>query len=128
MVIRTCTFKLFNLAIEIKSWFAFTAECTYFGPIIILALMTTHLPQVKICRYAMFFGVCKCGCSGIFLFDLILYAPTTVFQLNVSLIFAPLLTLLKDHNAVMPVRPFVFKSSTLPLRSHPQVFNCISIN
>ena len=66
------------------------------------------------------------GCQFVCLFDLILYVPSTIFQLNRdgSSWVEPVLSwdkyvLLKDHNAVTPVRlepgPLGLESSTLPL-------------
>ena len=70
---------------------------------------------------------------GLFcLFDLILYVPSTIFQLNraESSLIEPILSwdkcvLLKDHNTVMPVRlepaasrSRVKHSTTEPLRFH----------
>ena len=69
---------------------------------------------------------------GICLFDLILYVPSTIFQLNrdgsswvETVLSYDICVLLKDHNTVMPVRlepaasrSRVKHSTTEPLRSH----------
>ena len=54
---------------------------------------------------------CSSVCTNLILFDLILYAPSTIFQLNRDGSFwvEPVLSqykcvLLKDHDAVTPVR------------------------
>ena len=74
--------------------------------------------------FSFYFGsLCLCLLVlFVCLFDLILYVPSAIFQLNRdgSSWAEPVLSqdkcvLLKEHNAVKPVRPFRLESSTLPL-------------
>ena len=76
--------------------------------------------------------------SSLCLFDLILYVPSTIFQLNRdgSSWVEPVLrldkcALLKDHNVVTPVRgsyprPLGLESSTLPLSHCAPCFSSLS--
>ena len=90
--------------------------------------MRIYVIRVYYCLFCLFVRVFL----FVFLFDLILYVPSTFFQLNRdgSSWVEPVLSydecvLLKDHNAVTPVRfePMaprsrVKHSTTEPLRSH----------
>ena len=94
-------------------------------------------PALYICKGILRFFLCVC-----LLFDLIPYVPSTIFQLNRdrSSWVEPVLSqdkcvLLKDHNAVMPVRlkPAALRSrvkhsTTEPLHSLSDVVFIVLIN
>ena len=76
---------------------------TYQAAITVLVIQGTGSQELQL--------VMVCTIKPVFLFDLILYVPSTIFQLNRdgSSWVEPVLSsdkcvLLKDHNAVTPVR------------------------